>query len=153
MSTVPFTATAPAEIVRVPDSLDLLDDPQPVRKKGRRRSTSHLKLVPDTLEARARAISAERDALDRELQDVALDLERLQEKLAGLAARGEATRTRTAEERRKLKEAQARAKEAGNRLGTLRGDRTRSVAAQRQSIDDLKALIGNVAVMVNELSG
>jgi len=107
----------------------------------------------DTLEARARAISAERDALDRELQDVALDLERLQEKLAGLAARGEATRTRTAEERRKLKEAQARAKEAGNRLGTLRGDRTRSVAAQRQSIDDLKALIGNVAVMVNELSG
>lgn len=28
------------------------DDPKPVRKKGRRRSTSHLKAVPDTLEER-----------------------------------------------------------------------------------------------------
>lgn len=107
----------------------------------------------DTLEARARSISAERDALDRELEDVARDLERLQEKLAGLTIQRNATRTQTGEERRKLEEAQARTKEARNRLGTLRSDRTRSVAAQRQSIDDLKALIGNVAVMVNELSG
>lgn len=30
------------------------DDPKPVRKKGRRRSTSHLKAVPDTLEERTR---------------------------------------------------------------------------------------------------
>jgi geranylgeranyl pyrophosphate synthase len=35
-----------------------LDDPKPVRKKGRRRSTSHLKAVPDSLEERTRVKQA-----------------------------------------------------------------------------------------------
>lgn len=35
-----------------------VDDPKPVRKKGRRRSTSHLKAVPDTLEERTRVKDA-----------------------------------------------------------------------------------------------
>ncbi len=34
------------------------DDPKPVRKKGRRRSTSHLKAVPETLEERTRVKDA-----------------------------------------------------------------------------------------------
>ncbi|MCH2212597.1 MAG: polyprenyl synthetase family protein [Fuerstiella sp.] len=34
------------------------DDPKPVRKKGRRRSTSHLKAVPETLEERTRVKEA-----------------------------------------------------------------------------------------------
>lgn len=35
-----------------------VDDPKPVRKKGRRRSTSHLKAVPETLEQRVRVKDA-----------------------------------------------------------------------------------------------
>jgi geranylgeranyl pyrophosphate synthase len=40
------------EETAIPDFID--DDPTPVRKKGRRRSTSHLKMVPETLEMRER---------------------------------------------------------------------------------------------------
>ena len=35
-----------------------LDDPKPIRKKGRRRSTSHLKAVPESLEERTRVKQA-----------------------------------------------------------------------------------------------
>ena len=48
MSIVPVSeSVAPQEDNLVTDA-DLDDDPKPVRKKGRRRSTSHLKAVPET---------------------------------------------------------------------------------------------------------
>ena len=52
MSIVPFSEVLPAEVEALLDGADLLDDPKPVRRKGKRRSTSHLKAVPDTLEQR-----------------------------------------------------------------------------------------------------
>ena len=48
--------------------LPVEDDPKPVRKKGRRRSTSHLKAVPQTLEERTRVKDAAEEfarSLDR----------------------------------------------------------------------------------------
>lgn len=39
-------------VTEIPEYAD--DDPAPVRRKGRRRSTSHLKVVPETLELRER---------------------------------------------------------------------------------------------------
>lgn len=47
MSSVPAV-----DATDVPEFVD--DDPAPVRRKGRRRSTSHLKVVPETLELRER---------------------------------------------------------------------------------------------------
>ena len=41
------------EDTRIPD-----DDPEPIRKKGKRRSTTHLKAVPETLELREKLKSA-----------------------------------------------------------------------------------------------
>ena len=50
---VPVSESAPPkESTRPSNHLDLEDDPTPVRKKGKRRSTSHLKLVPQSLEER-----------------------------------------------------------------------------------------------------
>jgi len=46
-------------------SIDIEDDPKPVRKKGKRRSTSHLKAVPQTLEEREEIkVAAEHYAAD-----------------------------------------------------------------------------------------
>lgn len=45
-------------ITAVQDILSRPDDPPPVRRKGRRRSTSHLKAVPDTLPERIRVKDA-----------------------------------------------------------------------------------------------
>lgn len=53
MSTVPLSETAPSNSRSFDDdNVDLEDDPAPVRKKGKRRSTSHLKAVPQTLKER-----------------------------------------------------------------------------------------------------
>ena len=52
MSIVPVSESAPPEEDILATDMDLDDDPKPVRKKGKRRSTSHLKAVPDTLELR-----------------------------------------------------------------------------------------------------
>ena len=53
MSTVPFVETAVSSSRSIDaDMIDVDDDPVPVRKKGKRRSTSHLKAVPDTLQQR-----------------------------------------------------------------------------------------------------
>ena len=53
MSTVPVSETAPAKTnLKSSHEADFDDDPAPVRKKGKRRSTSHLKAVPETLEQR-----------------------------------------------------------------------------------------------------
>ncbi|MCA9058150.1 MAG: DUF116 domain-containing protein, partial [Planctomycetaceae bacterium] len=59
----------------VPAESDLLDDtsfedddPKPVRKKGRRRSTTHLKAVPETLELRT--------AVKQAAEDYAREMER-----------------------------------------------------------------------------
>ena len=49
---VPVSESAPPEESNLPQPTDLDDDPRPVRRKGKRRSTSHLKLVPQTLEQR-----------------------------------------------------------------------------------------------------
>jgi len=52
VSIVPVSDLIPAEAEtsNIPNDPD--DDPKPVRKKGKRRSTSHLKAVPETLEQR-----------------------------------------------------------------------------------------------------
>ena len=52
MSIVPVSESAPPEEDILATDMDLDDDTKPVRKKGKRRSTSHLKAVPDTLELR-----------------------------------------------------------------------------------------------------
>lgn len=52
MSIVPVSETLPHTDDIINADPDPDDDPKPVRKKGKRRSTSHLKAVPDTLELR-----------------------------------------------------------------------------------------------------
>ncbi|MEQ9407013.1 MAG: polyprenyl synthetase family protein [Fuerstiella sp.] len=52
MSIVPFSEAPPEEEFARLSNVDADDDPRPVRKKGRRRSTSHLKAVPETLQQR-----------------------------------------------------------------------------------------------------
>ncbi|MEO2013668.1 MAG: polyprenyl synthetase family protein [Fuerstiella sp.] len=52
MSIVPISEVLPADVEAPGDDADLIDDPKPVRKKGKRRSTSHLKAVPESLEQR-----------------------------------------------------------------------------------------------------
>ncbi|MEP3481682.1 MAG: polyprenyl synthetase family protein [Fuerstiella sp.] len=66
MSTVPSNETRPADLSSAAQQQnDLEDDPKPVRKKGKRRSTSHLKAVPDTLELREKVkTEAEKYAKD-----------------------------------------------------------------------------------------
>lgn len=66
MSTIPLSETSPSTS-RSQDvaPLDLEDDPVPVRKKGKRRSTSHLKAVPQSLEERESVkVAAEKYALN-----------------------------------------------------------------------------------------
>ncbi|MEZ6124870.1 MAG: polyprenyl synthetase family protein [Planctomycetaceae bacterium] len=52
MSTVPFSETDLETDSSPQAAIGVDDDPAPVRKKGRRRSTSHLKAVPESLEQR-----------------------------------------------------------------------------------------------------
>ena len=52
MSIVPVSEVLPAKAEKSANNDDLDDDPKPVRKKGKRRSTSHLKAVPESLEQR-----------------------------------------------------------------------------------------------------
>ena len=52
MSIVPVSESAEQTNDRLVKDTDLDDDPAPVRKKGKRRSTSHLKAVPETLAQR-----------------------------------------------------------------------------------------------------
>jgi len=70
------------DVAAIPEFVD--DDPKPVRKKGRRRSTSHLKIVPDSLELRekikqyaetyAQTLDKSRPLSKSELEDYARDL-------------------------------------------------------------------------------
>ena len=65
---VPVSESAPPAESIPSDQLDLEDDPTPVRKKGKRRSTSHLKLVPQSLE--------ERETFKKAAEEYARDLDR-----------------------------------------------------------------------------
>lgn len=105
-----------------------------------------------TLEARARTIAAERDALDRDIDEAARRLGSLQERLASLSGELEATGQVRSDERRKLDEAQEKAKAAQDRLGALRRGETRSIEAKRQDVGELQKLIAGVALMVDALS-
>jgi len=92
----PEFPTEPADIPSVSAVDD--DDPAPVKKKGRRRSTTHLKLVPETLELREhlkvaaedyaktldRARAFTRDELERYGRDL-LDRLQLPEKYLGFS--------------------------------------------------------------------
>ena len=106
-----------------------------------------------TLEARAQSIATERAALDRELQDASDALGRLQQRLGDLRRNLDSTRRQTDAERRRLDEATRKAAAARTKIDILRTEPTTSVSARRESVDDLKALIGSVAAMVKELSG
>jgi chromosome segregation ATPase len=106
-----------------------------------------------TLEARAQSIAAERDALDRALQDASDELYGLQRRLGDLRRNLDTTRRQTDAERRRLDEATRKAASARAKIDALRAEPTTSVSARRESVDDLKALIGSVAAMVKELSG
>ncbi len=105
-----------------------------------------------TLEARARTIAAERDALDRDIDAAARRLGSLQERLVSLSDELEATGQARSDERRKLDEAQEKAKAAQDRLGALRRGETRSIEAKRQDVGELQKLIAGVALMVDALS-
>ncbi len=52
MSIVPISEVLPADVEAPSGGADLADDPKPIRRKGKRRSTSHLKAVPESLEQR-----------------------------------------------------------------------------------------------------
>ena len=105
-----------------------------------------------TLEARARAIEAEREALDRDIDEAARRLGSLQEHLASLSDELEAAGQARSDERKKLEEAQEKAKAAQDRLGALRRDETQSLEAKRQDVGELQSLIASVALMVGALS-
>jgi len=69
VSTVPFTESATSNSQSVDnDIVEIDDDPQPVRKKGKRRSTSHLKAVPESLE--------QRESVKNAAEQYALDLDK-----------------------------------------------------------------------------
>lgn len=106
----------------------------------------------NTLEARARSITAEREELERELKQASDELTGLQKRLADLQENLAAKRQMSADQRRKLDEADRRAKIARKRVSRLRAGAPQSVEAQRQSIADLKSLIGSVGAMVQDLS-
>jgi len=104
------------------------------------------------LEARARSITAEREELERELKQASDELTGLQKRLADLQENLTAKRQMSADQRRQLDEADRRAKFARKRVSRLRAGAPQSVEAQRQSIADLKSLIGSVGAMVQDLS-
>lgn len=105
-----------------------------------------------TLEARASAIAAEREALDRDIDEAARRLGSLQERLASLSDDLEAAGQAQSDERKKLDEAQEKAKAAQDRLGALRRGETQSLEAKRQDVGELQSLIAGVALMVDALS-
>ncbi len=76
----------------------------------------------------------------------------MQEWLTSLGDKLEAAGHARSDERKKLDEAQEKAKAAQDRLGTLRRDETRSLEAKRQDVGELQSLIAGVALMVDALS-
>ena len=68
MSIVPISEVLPADVETPSDGADLIDDPKPVRKKGKRRSTSHLKAVPESLQ--------ERETFKKAAEEFAIGLDR-----------------------------------------------------------------------------
>ncbi len=68
MSIVPISEVLPADVEAPSDDADLIDDPKPVRRKGKRRSTSHLKAVPESLE--------QRETFKQAAEEFAKDLDR-----------------------------------------------------------------------------
>lgn len=111
----------------------------------------------EVLQARAQSITAEKEALDRELQSASDELTALQKRLKALQDDLDWKHQRSVAERRKLDEATKKAAAARARLDAMKATAKtaapRSVAARRESVDDLKSLIGSVAAMVNDLSG
>jgi len=105
------------------------------------------------LEERARSIAAERDALESELRASSDELTRLQQRLSTLQRELTSIRRQSAAEKQKFEEANRRATVARERIDALQRDMPAAIGARRESIDDLKALIGSVAAMVKELSG
>ena len=105
-----------------------------------------------TLEARARAIAAEREALDRDIDEAARRLASWQERLASLSDQLGAAGQVQSDERKKLDEAQEKAKAAQERLGALRRGETQSLEAKRQDVGELQSLIAGVVLMVDALS-
>ena len=101
---------------------------------------------------RRRAIEAEREALDRDIDEAARRLGSLQEQLASLSDELEAAGQARSDERKKLDEAQEKAKAAQDRLGALRRDETQSLEAKRQDVGERQSLIAGVALMVDALS-
>ena len=105
------------------------------------------------LEARAQSIEAERKALDRELKEASDELSVLQQRLSVLQSDLEAKRRLAEAEREKLDEATKKAAAARKKINTMKAQQPGSVESQRESIQDLKKLIGGVASLVKELSG
>ncbi|HIF00637.1 MAG TPA: DUF116 domain-containing protein [Fuerstia sp.] len=68
VSIVPISEVLPADVEAPSDDADLIDDPKPVRRKGKRRSTSHLKAVPESLE--------QRETFKQAAEEFAKDLDR-----------------------------------------------------------------------------
>lgn len=107
----------------------------------------------NVLQARAGAIAAEKAALEAELRHASDELTLLQRRLVDLRNDLTKTRRRTAAEKEKLEQANRNAATARARIESLQEEEPASVAARRDSIDNLRALIQGVAAMVNELSG
>lgn len=123
---------------------DFVKERQDDLKKSQDRSS--------VLEARARSIAAEREELERELRQASDELAGLQQRLRDLRENLAAKRQLSGPRQRKLDEADRKAKAARTQVTTLRAGAPQSVEAQRQSIADLKALIGSVGAMVQDLS-
>ncbi len=121
-----------------------------VREKRYELSATHEESA--ILLARAQMIQGERDALDRELESVARELRSLQDRLAIRRAALDATQNATAAERRRLEEAENKARLAQLRFDKFQQEPAPSIATARQEVDDLKHLIGTIGTMVNELS-
>ncbi len=107
----------------------------------------------DILDARARSIAAERDALENELRAASDELTQLQQRLSTLQRKLTSTRQQSAAEKQKFEEANRQATLARKRIDALQREMPAATGTRRESIDDLKALIGSVAAMVKELSG
>jgi chromosome segregation ATPase len=105
------------------------------------------------LDERARSIAAERDALESELRAASDELTRLQQRLSTLQRALTSTRQQSAAEKQKFEEANRRAASARERIDALQRNMPAAIGTRRESIDDLKTLIGSVAAMVEELSG
>ena len=64
----------------------------------------------------------------------------------------ESTGQTRSDKRKKLDQAQEKAKAAQDQLGALRRGETQSIEAKRQDVGELQSLIAGVALMVDALS-